>query len=202
MHAEGSLDPAPEVGGAHEPAVRIADPGPQAERVGLPAVGGSWEADREVGDDLEPVRAADVVVCHQPVAGETQVLERRNTGFRAGVDREWLDVSMTKVPPRCWARGRTPTHSLPPAAVSVVGPPPTLVVPTTTLRFGSIRDTVPEYWFATQTNPPATASATGPLPTGIVATTEPRTGSIRETVESSPLATHTAPAPAASATGP
>ena len=120
----------------------------------------------------------------------------------AGSMESGVDVSMTNVPPRCWARGRTPTHSLPPAAVSAVGAPPTLVVPTTAFRFGSIRDTVPEYWFATHTKPPATASATGPLPTGIVATTEPRNGSIRETVESSPLATHTAPAPAARATGP
>ena len=40
------------------------------------------------------------------------------------------------------------------------------------LRRGSMRETVPEYVLATQTEPPATAIADGPLPTGIVATTK------------------------------
>ncbi len=106
------------------------------------------------------------------------------------------------MPPRCSTSGRTPTQIEPPVDTSEIGCPLTGVVRTIALRFGSMRDTVAEYWLATQTDPWATAIAAGLLPTGIVAATAPRSGSIREIVESSEFATQTPPAPTASATGP
>ena len=65
-----------------------------------------------------------------------------------------------------------------------------------------MRETVFEYWFATQTEPPAIVTAVGTLPTGIVAMTEPLAGLILETVESSVLATQIPSWPRASAPGP
>ena len=70
------------------------------------------------------------------------------------------------MPPRRRTSGRTPTQSAPSAAVSAVGPPPTGHGLRDGLRSGSMRDTVPAYWFATQTDPPATTSALGPAADG------------------------------------
>ena len=64
----------------------------------------------------------------------------------------------------------TPTHSLPPVRRSATSAyRRRRRSPTTASRRGSIRETLPEYWFATHTDPPAATTADGPLPTGIVA---------------------------------
>src|SRR5438034_9240875 len=86
------------------------------------------------------------------------------------------------VPPWCRASGALATHIFVRADASATGSPPTRTLPATALRFGSMRETVPEYRFATQTLPLATSIADGPFPTGIVELTEQLRGSLRVTV--------------------
>ena len=111
--------------------------------------------------------------------------------------------AILSVPPRWLAPlASMPTHNLPPPAVTAVGIPPTFTVDTTVSRRGSIRDTLPEYWFATHTDAALAITADGPLPTGIVATTLRLAGSIFETVEARLFATHRSPSANAREAGP
>ena len=96
----------------------------------------------------------------------------------------------------------TDTQTRPFPTAIACGLPPTLIVCTTLLRSGSIRDTVPSRLFATQTLPSPTAMPVGPRPTGIVVVTELVAGSIRTTAPSRRSATQTAPSPTAIASGP
>ena len=100
------------------------------------------------------------------------------------------------------AAGSTLTHSRPPATVSEFGEFPRSIVFVTRFVRGSMRETVPERLFATQTAPAPTAMPDGSRPTGISALTERVAGSIRATVPSRLFTTQIAPAPAAIGPGP
>src|ERR1700722_3707665 len=102
---------------------------------------------------------------------------------------------MTSVPPRCSPlSAATPTHTLRRLIASDVGAPPVGMLAVTRSRWGSIRETLPEYWSAAQTAVAVAARAVGPLATGIVAVTRRLAGLTRETVESRLFAIHSEPA--------
>src|SRR6185295_18691013 len=83
-----------------------------------------------------------------------------------------------------------------PAAISPPGPTrPALIVATTLLVFGSMREIVPSPWLSVHTPPSPTVRNRGPLPTGIVSTARLVAGSMRVTRFFSVLVTHSAPSP-------
>src|SRR5262245_43537471 len=94
------------------------------------------------------------------------------------------------------AAARTVTQTTSPLNTIPDGALPTLIVLTTSLRTGSIRETVPPFEFATHTRPPPTVTAVGPAPTWIVVVAFVN-GSIRVTVSFPVLATQIAPSPSA-----
>src|SRR5262245_52301774 len=109
------------------------------------------------------------------VTGESYV--NRDSGadhaWNAGSsERPRSVVAMVSIPP-AWlsADGAEPTQRSPFATASPTGSPPTARVETTTERWASILETVPEYLLATQTRPSEEVIADGPLPTGTVAMT-------------------------------
>jgi peptide/nickel transport system substrate-binding protein len=105
-----------------------------------------------------------------------------------------------RTPPlSAWSDGRhgawAVTQTNPAATAIPAGALPISIVATTSFDSVSIRDTVLEAVFATQTDPADAASAVGPSPTRIVSAARD-SGSIRLTIPSPELATQTAPSAA------
>lgn len=87
------------------------------------------------------------------------------------------------------------TPRFPPMGGRPTGASPTVMVATTWLVEGSIRETELSPYWATQTPWLSTATVIGFLPTAMVAVTFPVVTSIRETALLLRLATHRLPSP-------
>ena len=88
LDREEAFEGATEIACAKWPAVRIADSRPEAERVRASSVCRRGERHRQIGHEVETVRAADVLERDQGVVAQPEPLERRGLEAESWVERD------------------------------------------------------------------------------------------------------------------